>query len=184
MCYTPAYTNAWMIPVLSLCFPWQQMMGWISELEKTLKNSWFSFQPCSVLFSSDVQSCPILWGLSALLPDKLTPSPVWADVCFKWKKMQPVELLPQIHWHLRSDSISLMLLLLPVPCSPSDYQSNTLLTKGLKPLATKSCSHILSSLLNLEWLAQDISLLTTLLIPVKDKIKNQVLLPWGWKFLF
>lgn len=22
-----AYANAWMIPVLSLCFPWQQMMG-------------------------------------------------------------------------------------------------------------------------------------------------------------
>ena len=85
--YAPccAYANGWTIPLLSLCFPWQPMMGWISELEKTLEDSWFFSQRCSVTFSSVAQSCPTLWGLSALLPDKLTPSPVWADVCFKWK---------------------------------------------------------------------------------------------------
>ena len=133
------------------------------------------------------QSCPTLRTLSPVTRQVNTqPSLGRCVFLMKDRKWSQLNCCPKylIHWHLTSGSISLLLLLLPVPCSPSDHQSNTLPTKGLKPLATKSCFHILSSLLNLEWLAQDISLLTTLLITMKDKVKKSTLLPWGWKFRF
>ena len=101
--------------------------------------------------------------------------------------MMPVGLLPQVlcllskyiwqHFsHAAASSCS---------CSPSDHQGYNCPTWGLKSQATKPCPHILSSLpLSLEGWAQDIILLTTLLIPLENKVKNQVLLPWGGKSPF